>query len=333
AVDNGANGIFVEMQQRMWPPPRGIRILGCHAEGNRFGISDWGAEGLIVSACTMIGNHEAGYDVSSIGTSSIAGRGGIVTNCVVDRNVRDGLGIGNTPGPYTFTANRISGNGRYGYWQHNIGGGNEEPAGDIALNGNEIWGNALDGVRVDAALTDAALVDNRVRNNGRRCEPGVSGGGETVTYTSTSLCDRGADWLPDGHLGKWLTVGTERVIVIGNTATELYLAPRRPGVTTAWTGGTPPAGAAYSLPDAPTTRAGITLANVTERLTMRGNRVWDSQHPKTQTHGFWITEGGTCGSGWVEDNNLDGNAVEAARFDTPPSGGCWGHNHGLDGCG
>ncbi|HEV7963602.1 MAG TPA: glycosyl hydrolase family 28-related protein, partial [Actinoplanes sp.] len=47
AVDNGANGIFVEMQQRMWPPPRGIRILGCHAEGNRFGISDWGAEGLI----------------------------------------------------------------------------------------------------------------------------------------------------------------------------------------------------------------------------------------------------------------------------------------------
>ncbi|GII25905.1 right-handed parallel beta-helix repeat-containing protein [Planosporangium mesophilum] len=330
AVDNGANGIFVEMQQHLWPPPLGIRIIGCHAEGNRFGISDWGAEGLIVSACTMIRNHEAGYDVSALGTSTIAGRGGIVTNCVIDRNVRDGLGIGNTPGPYTFTANRISGNGRYGYWQHNIGGGNGEPAGDIALNGNEIWANALDGIRVDAALTDGALVDNRIRNNGRRCEPGVCREAENVSYGPASLCDPSADWLPDGHLGKWLAVGTERVIVIGNTATELRLAPRSPGQTTAWTADPPPQGAPYRLAHSPATRAGVTLAEVAERMTVRGNRVWDSQHPKTQTHGFWITERGRCGYGWIEDNNFEGNAVEAARFDNSPVGGCWSHNHGLD---
>ena len=101
----------------------GIRIIGCHAEGNRFGISDWGADGLIVSACTMIGNLEAGFDVSAQGTTGVAGRGGIVTDCVIDGNVRDGISIGNTPGPYTIRGNRISGNGRYGYPQHNLGRG------------------------------------------------------------------------------------------------------------------------------------------------------------------------------------------------------------------
>lgn len=73
-VGNGTNGIFVELQKRRWTPPRGIRIIGCHAQGNRFGISDWGADGLIVSACTMTANHQAGYDVSALGTSSVAGR-------------------------------------------------------------------------------------------------------------------------------------------------------------------------------------------------------------------------------------------------------------------
>ncbi|MGC9664992.1 right-handed parallel beta-helix repeat-containing protein [Planosporangium sp. 12N6] len=327
---NGTNGIFLELQEDMWPPPRGIRIIGCHTEDNRYGISDWGAEGLIVSACTMIGNHEAGFDISGLGTASIAGRGGIVTNCVIDRNIGDGLGIGNTPGPYTFTANRISGNGRYGYRQHNIGRGNQQPTGDIALNGNEIWANALDGIRVDADLTDAALVDNRVRNNGRCCAPGASGGGDGVSYTALTLSDRGADWPPDGHLGKLLTVGAEHVLVTGNTATELRLGPRRPGATTAWDGGTPPDGTPYELPDAPEPRAGVTVDAVARRLTVRGNRIWDNQDPGTQTYGLWITERGSCVSGWVEDNNLVGNAVDGVRFDTPPAGGCWRDNHGVD---
>ena len=76
-LGNGTNGIFLELQKAYWPPPRGYRIIGCHSQGNRFGISDWGADGLIVSACTMTGNLEAGFDVSAQGTSSVAGRGGM----------------------------------------------------------------------------------------------------------------------------------------------------------------------------------------------------------------------------------------------------------------
>jgi hypothetical protein len=66
--------------------------------------------------------------------------------------------------------------------------------------------------------------------------------------------------------------------------------------------------------------------------TIHDNRVWDSQPRKTQTHGLRITGTGTCESGWIHDNDLDGNAIAAIRFDTEPAGGCWHHNHGLDEC-
>jgi hypothetical protein len=332
AVRNGANGIFVELQKRHWTPTRGIRIIGCHSEGNRFGISDWGADGLIVSACTMTANHQAGYDVSALGTSAVAGRGGIVTGCVIEDNVWDGIAIGNTPGPYTLDANRISRNGRYGYWQHNLAGGDQESAADMIIDNNEIWDNALDGVLVDSALTDLDLAGNRVRGNGRRAEPAFSGGGETVFYTSLSLIDTGASWLPNGHAGKWLTAGAQQAIVAANSDTELTLAPVRPGARTAWPEGTPSSGAPYRLPDAPAVRAGITLAAAVEGPTIRDNRVWDNHFPKTQTHGLYITGDGSCESGWVHDNDLTGNAIEPAHFVTPPSGGCWHHNHGVGEC-
>jgi hypothetical protein len=332
AVCNGTSGIFLELQKSYWSPTRGIRIIGCHSEGNRFGISDWGADGLIVSACTMTANHQAGYDVSTLGTSSVAGRGGIVTGCVIEDNIWDGAAIGNTPGPYTFFGNRISRNGRYGYWQHNLVGGFQEPAAGMIIDGNEIWDNALDGILADSALTDPAITGNRVRNNGRQVEPDCCGRGDTVSYSRLSLIDTAANWLPNGHVGKWVTVAAQQAIVMSNSATELTLAPLRPGAPTAWPEGTPPPGAPYRLPEAPHIRAGITLAAATDSLTFVDNRAWDSQHRKTQTHGLRITETGTCESGRVHDNDLEGNAIAATRFDTAPSGGCWYHNLGLDEC-
>ncbi|WP_433257584.1 right-handed parallel beta-helix repeat-containing protein [Streptosporangium sp. CA-135522] len=329
AVGNGTNGVFLELQGREWTPPRGIRITNCHAENNRYGISDWGADGLIVAACTMIGNEVAGYDVSGLGTTSVAGRGGIVTGCVVDGNVRDGISIGNTPGRYTVQGNRISRNGRHGYRQHNLPGGPAHASAEMVLDGNDIWGNALDGIQVDGTLVDATLLDNRIRDNGRRSAPAASGRGGTVTYTTTSMTDTAAAWLPDGHRGKILTVGVRTAIVTANTATELTLAPFRPGATSAWIGDPPEAGAPYSLPGSPVVRAGICLNAPTLSPTIRGNHVWDNQVPKTQTHGLWITDDGGCVSGRVEDNDLTGNAVDAVLFDTAPSGGDWERNHGV----
>ncbi|MGC9669486.1 right-handed parallel beta-helix repeat-containing protein [Planosporangium sp. 12N6] len=329
-IGNGTNGIFVELQQGLWPPPRGIRIVDCHAEDNRFGISDWGANGLVVNACTMFGNHEAGFDLSSQGTSSVAGRGGLVTNSVMDSNVRDGLGIGNTPGPYSFTGNRISGNGRYGYWQHNLNAGNRGPAGNIVLDDNEIWANALAGIHLDADLFDATMLNNRIRDNGRRAAPAAAGGGDTVTYTAKTVTDTAASWLRGGHLGKCVTVGEQSAIVISNTETELTLAPARPGATTSWKIGTPLKGTPYRIPDSPDERPGIAVAAATDRTTKRGNRVWDSQQPRHQTHGIWITEHGSCHDSWSTGNNFLGNAYGGARFDTAPEGGYWRDNLGID---
>jgi hypothetical protein len=331
-IRNGTNGIFFELQGGEWTPPRGIRVIGCHSEGNRFGISDWGADGLIVSDCTIIANHQAGYDVSSLGTTSIAGRGGIVSGCIIEDNVWDGAAVGNTPGPYTFHGNRISRNGRYGYWQHNLAGGAQLSAANMIIDDNEFWDNALDGILIDSSLADLSLAGNRVRNNGRRAEPGSSGGGNTVSYTPLSLTDTTADWVADGHRGKWITAGGQQAIVMGNTPTRLTLAAVRPGATTAWSEGTPSPGAPYRLPDSPATRAGITLAAAAYRPTIRDNRSWDSQPNQTQTHGLRITGTGCCDSGRVYDNDLEGNAVAATLFEAAPTGGCWYHNLGLDPC-
>ncbi|GAA5210144.1 right-handed parallel beta-helix repeat-containing protein [Streptomyces thinghirensis] len=353
ATGNGTNGIFLELQQDDWAPPRGIRVTACHTEGNRYGISDWGADGLLVTGCTMLGNHVAGFDVSAQGTTSVGGRGGIVTGCVIDGNAGDGIALGNTPGPYAFRGNRVSANGRYGYWQHNLAGGDQEPATDIVLESNDIHDNALDGIRVDAPLHEPAIFGNRIRNNGRRAAPEARGGGAGVHCGPLSLTDENADWLPGGHRGKRLTVGARKagagprdadaeagarvtagagaevtVVVTDNTATELTLAPERPGAQTAWPGGTPGPGAAYRLPDAPTPRTGLTAAAAVTHPYVHGNRVRDDGHPRTQTHALWIAHEATWTGGRVSGNDFSGNASAATRFDSAPSGGRWRDNDG-----
>lgn len=279
AIGNGTNGIFLELQHPQWTRPRGIRIVACHAEGNHFGISDWGADGLIVSACTMTGNLAAGYDVSGRGTVGVAGRGGLVTGCVVDGNVRDGMSIGDTPGPYHVRGNRISGNGGYGFRTHDLVGSGTTAYG-IVLDGNDIWGNGLDGVYLDSPLHHSAVVGNRVWDNGRRRAGGARGGGATVRYAPRTLTDTGAHWQPGGHLGKELTVGDRTAIVVSNTETELRLAPVRPGETSAWRGEPPGPGEAYRLPDAPPRRAGITVAGAIDGLVLRDNQVWDDHQER-----------------------------------------------------
>ncbi|MCC8335057.1 right-handed parallel beta-helix repeat-containing protein [Streptomyces sp. R1] len=332
ARGNGTNGIFLELQQDDWVPPRGIRITACHTEDNRYGISDWGADGLIVTGCTMLGNHVAGFDVSAQGTTSVGGRGGIVTGCVIDANPGDGIALGNTPGPYGFHGNRVGNNGRYGYWEHNLAGGDQEPATDIVLESNDIHGNALDGIRVDAPLHEPAFFGNRIRGNGRRAAPGTRGGGEGVHCGPLSLTDERADWLPGGHRGKELTVGPEEgettAVVVDNTATDLTLAPVRPGAGTAWPDGTPGPGTAYRLPDCPAPRAGLTAAAAVTHPYVHGNRVRDDGHPRTQIHAVWIAPEATWTGGRVSGNDFSGNASASTRFDSAPSGGRWRDNAG-----
>jgi hypothetical protein len=167
AHGNATNGIFFELQKGMWPPPRGLKILGCHCTGNRFGISDWGADGLIVASCLMVENKESGFDVSVRGTAGVAGRGGILSGCVLDANGKDGACFDGTPGPYTLRGNRMSNNSRHGYWHWRMKEREDTPR-EIALDGNDIYGNGGEGVRFDREVIDACLTGNRIRRNGGR---------------------------------------------------------------------------------------------------------------------------------------------------------------------
>jgi hypothetical protein len=285
-VGNATNGIFVELQKGKWPPPRGIKITGGHCVDNRFGISDWGADGLVVSACVMCENHEVGFDVSAQGVSGIGGRGGLLTDCTLDGNGRDGVSIGNTAGPYTVRGNRISNNGRYGYHQHNIKG-DDQPAHEIAVDGNEIWGNGLDGVRFEAPTLDASILRNRIRNNGRRSEPAAQGEGEGVTYEPFLVRDANARWPVDGHKGKTVLVAGQVAMVKGNSEIELALFPHRPAAKSAWEKSLPQPGTLYVLQAAPAVRAGVALAASATDAWIRDNRIWQRQPRDTQTHEVW----------------------------------------------
>ncbi|TWJ21717.1 parallel beta helix pectate lyase-like protein [Micromonospora endolithica] len=278
----------------------------------------------------MTGNLEAGFHVSAKGTTNTAGRGGLVSDCVIDGNVRDGISIGNTPGPYTVRGNRISGNGRHGYHQSVLGGTENPVAEEIVVESNDIYGNSGDGIRIDRPVRDLFLVGNRIRNNGRQWAPATTGHGSSVRYGETTLVDQRATWPHDGHRGKVLRVGRTIAVVAANDETTLTLAPIRPGSHVAWSGAVPEPASAYELPPSPPVRAGITIDAAVDFATIRGNRVWDNRAPSTQDHGLWITEQGSCVDCRVEDNDFAGNAGPAILLDTPPVGGRWDRNHGDD---
>ncbi|QLQ36875.1 right-handed parallel beta-helix repeat-containing protein [Micromonospora robiginosa] len=324
-VGNGTNGIFLELQKDYWTPPRGIRIIGCHSQANRFGISDWGADGLIVSGCTMTNNLEAGFDVSANGTAGVAGRGGLLTGNVIDCNVGDGISMGNTPGPYAVQGNRISRNGGYGYHEHDLGHGYRGAAADVVIQDNDIRENALDGIRIDRPMLDASIVGNRIRDNGRRSAPAHRGSGDAVRYGLREVTDGAAHWPAGGHRGKVVRVGSRDAVVADNTDDRLALAEVRPDGATAWNEAIPEPGSAYELPDGPAASAGITVAAPFDSATVRANRIWHRE-ADTQAYGIWITESGSCVSCAVEDNDLAGSTA-ALRLDTPPIGGRWDRNH------
>ncbi|MGC1210900.1 MAG: right-handed parallel beta-helix repeat-containing protein [Micromonospora sp.] len=328
AVGNATNGIFLELQKADYLRPRGIRIIGCHTQSNRFGISDWGANGLIVSACTMTGNLEAGFQVSAKGTAGMAGRGGLLVDCVIDGNLRDGVSIGNTPGPYTIRGNRISGNGRYGYHQRAFGKGEQGVAQEVVIESNDIYGNGGDGIRIDRPMADAMVLNNRIRNNGRQGAPPTTGGGTPVRYNERSVVDQQADWPHDGHRGKVLRVGDRIAVVAANNSQELSLAPIRPGSLAAWSGDTPLPGAQYELPEGEASRSGIVINAQFHSGTLRGNRVWDNHETRTQIHGLWVTGDGECVDCRVVDNDFAGNAGPAVRVDSTIAGGRWERNDG-----
>ena len=301
ATGNARHGIFVELQKGKPQRPRGIKILGCHCVDNRYGISDWGAEGLVVVSCILCDNHVAGFDVSAEGTSGVAGRGGTLSDCLIDGNGRDGVSIGNTSGPYTVRANRISYNGRYGYYQHNIKD-DPQPAFEVTIESNEIWKNGLDGIHLGAPMVDPSIVHNRIRNNGRRTEGAVTRRGAGVTYGDTWLRDTNARWAIDGHKGKTVTVAGMRALVQSNDEQQLQLFPWRPGEPTAWEKGTPENGTLYLIQEeAPAQRAGIGISVPLRGAWIRGNRIWDNQERHTQNVGLCIADGVQCPDCRIDD--------------------------------
>jgi Pectate lyase superfamily protein len=335
ARDCGTHGIFFEHQNSgITTLSRGIRVANCWVSGNNYGISDWGVDGLVVSGCHMVSNRRHGFYVSGQGVAAVAGVGGLVTGCVIDSNVGNGVTIGDSSiGRYTVTGNRISNNSGHGIQYINIAQASTLALLEMTTTNNDVWLNALDGVRVDAPLTDAHLNQNRIRNNG--LQSAASDTGTSTGVTATTLTDSGKAWLLDSQKGKTLTVGAVTATVVSNTGTVLTLAAARSG--SAWSGATPSAGASYTLPTAASRRCGIQLTAGTSHLLIRHNRIHDNLNNLTaygsarrQMYAVSTTSTGSLSACQVENNDVLGNLTGTFLFDTAASGGYymrWNSNY------
>ena len=204
--------------------------------------------------------------MSALGTSSVAGRGGIVTGCVIDGNVWDGVAIGNTPGPYTVGGNRISRNGRYGYWRAQprpVGPADRadasgtrrpaerHPAADMAVTATTSGSNALDGDPHRLARARRVVAGNRLRSNGRPAAPGDRRAGATASYTRLPCTTPRRTGRRTGTPARWSPRARSRPSSWPTPPPSSSLAPVRPGAATAWPEGTPPQGPGTSCRTAP----------------------------------------------------------------------------------
>ena len=268
----------------------------------------------------MVGNLEAGFQVSANGTAGIPGRGGLLTDCVIDGNLRDGISIGNTRGPYTVRGNRISGNGGYGYHHQDLGEGNRAVAEEMVIEDNDIRGNALDGIRFRPAVAGHHHPRQPAPQQRPAVRAGRSGGGESVRY-GTEHARRPARRLAGGRPPGQGRAGRPRfAVVASNDATALVLAPNAPASTPPGARH-PRARRAVRVAGRAGGRAGITLTADCDSVTIRGNLIRDSGSG-TQSAGIWITGRGSCVNCRVVENDLDGNRV-GIRADTSAVGGHW----------
>ncbi|SDJ08199.1 hypothetical protein SAMN05444157_1640 [Frankineae bacterium MT45] len=326
---NATHGIFFELQNSAWTRPKGYRVIGGKFIGNRYGVSDWGCDGLQVIGANISANVQHGFNVSASGVGSVAGAAGIVSGCVIDGNALDGVCIGDTPGGFTVTGNRISNNGRDGYHILNVVNASTVGLAAMVESNNDIYSNGRCAVRVDAVLNNPFILNTRGRNNCISAAGSSTNSGGTVTYTAFTVVDTAAAWAVNSQVGKIVTVGGLTAIVASNTATTLTLWPYKANATSAWSTGAPAAGTAYSLPAASTDRAGMTFNAAVNHPIIRSNRFWDDNGTRIQPYGWIITASGTCASGQVSENDLLGNLTASYLFTTAPSAGNWMNNGGI----
>jgi hypothetical protein len=333
ARGNGTHGLFFESQYTVStnPQPVGWRVIGGRYEGNQFGISDWGCNGMITVGAHLVNNLQHGFNVSGASqVTATAGINGIIDGCVIDGNGLDGICLGDTNLYKVGGLNRISNNGRHGVHYLNVANSASTAMNAMSLSDGEIWGQGRSGVYVDATLGNLHWLSNRVRNNGIAAGAAASNSGSTVTYGALSLTDTAASWTVNGHTGKTLTVGALTAVIMSNTATVLTLWPTYANGATAWgTSGTPAAGTGYSIPAAATDRAAFTINQTLNHPCIRDNRGWDDNSPRIQPYGFQVTAAGTINNADVSNNDFSGNLSGAYASAGSVSGGTWMNNQAV----
>lgn len=167
---NGNYGIFVERQRTASHHARGIRIVGCTAEGNRHGIADYGCDRLIVANCVMVGNAHDGFHAGhSLAGTRHHGRDGVVTGCQIHDNARHGVTLfGDGAGGYTVAGTRISRSGAHGVCITSQRREANHANPDVTLRGLRVEDSGHCGIYTTNATPRLRILDVSITRTGMR---------------------------------------------------------------------------------------------------------------------------------------------------------------------
>lgn len=163
-------GIFVERQRTASHHARGVRIVGCTAEGNRHGIADYGCDRLIVADCVMVGNTHDGFHAGhSLAGTRHHGRNGVVTACQIHDNGRHGVTLfGDGAGGYTVVDTRISGSGAHGVWITSQSTAADRDNPDVTLRALRVEDSGQCGIYTTNATPRLRILDVSIARTGMR---------------------------------------------------------------------------------------------------------------------------------------------------------------------
>lgn len=170
---NGNHGIFLEHQPGTSVRSFGIRVVNCHASANRYGISDWGVDGLTTIGCTFNANTVYGWGNTKQGVAGFAGTNGLLEGCTFTGHTADSIRLGDGITRYAIRGNLIKINGTAG----TTGTGAAIRVADVDFPGstnsemtitdNDIVSVDGAGIRIDSTFNYGEISNNRIRNCGR----------------------------------------------------------------------------------------------------------------------------------------------------------------------
>ena len=155
----GNYGIFIEKQGTSPIRSKFAKIINCHAEGNKTGISNKGSAETIINGCTSIKNEFYGIEARE------SSYGDVISDNIVSENGQHGVILDRASGSNTILSNNhIAKNGQAGIYSL-ADAAVDNPKRNVNIIGNRIGQNGYAGISLSNRHINTNIYNNYIYNN------------------------------------------------------------------------------------------------------------------------------------------------------------------------